>query len=81
MANMANKALPVVDCRGLICPMPIIQVRLRLNVMKKDDELLIYADDPTFESEFGRFCQLADISLISKQECGGFQSYHIRVLV
>lgn len=49
--------------------------------MKKDDELLIYADDPTFESEFGRFCQLADISLISKQEGGGFQSYHIRVLV
>jgi TusA-related sulfurtransferase len=61
--------------------MPIIQVRLALNLLHKNDELLIYADDPTFESEFGRFCQLADISLISKQECGGFQSYHIRVLV
>jgi TusA-related sulfurtransferase len=61
--------------------MPIIQVRLRLNAMKKGDELLIYADDTTFESEFGRFCQLADITLISKRECGGFQEYHVRVLI
>lgn len=68
------------DCRGLVCPMPIISVRLKLNAMKKNDEMKILADDETFAHEFDRFCQLADIALLAKKECGGFQEYHIRVL-
>jgi tRNA 2-thiouridine synthesizing protein A len=57
-----------VNCIGLQCPMPIIKTRLALNELKKDDELVIYADDPAFTEDFQRFCYLADISLISKQK-------------
>ncbi len=60
--------------------MPILQVRLKLNLMKKDDQLLILADDSTFHSEFARFCYLADIKLISMKESGSFQEYLIRVV-
>lgn len=70
----------LVDCRGLECPLPIIQVRLALNQSKKDDLLVVYADDATFESEFDRFCKLADIRLLSKHERGGFQEYEIQAL-
>ena len=72
---------PIIDCRGLECPLPIIQVRLRLNEAHKGDQFLIYADDSTFESEFARFCVLADIKLNEKKEMGDFQSYLITSLV
>lgn len=61
--------------------MPIIKTRLALNLLNKDDELVIYADDPTFSQEFQRFCFLADISLISKIEHpDGVQIYHVKVI-
>jgi len=77
-------SIPLVDCRGMACPLPIIQVRLRLNVSKKGDQLRIYADDETFEHEILRFCQLADMKLLDieeqTQESKPFVSYLIEVL-
>lgn len=70
----------LVDCRGLECPLPIIQVRLALNKSKKGDVLMVYADDETFDSEFSRFCQLADIKLLARVERGGFREYEIIAL-
>jgi len=74
----------LVDCRGLKCPMPIVKTRLALNALHKDDELVILADDPTFSTEFQRFCYLADISLITKtekdDETGKVQIYHVKVI-
>jgi len=70
----------LVDCRGMVCPMPIIQVRLALNQSIEDDLIVIYADDATFESEFARFCYLADVKLLEKHLHEGFQEYTIRVL-
>lgn len=60
--------------------MPIIQVRLALNGMKRDDLLVIYADDETFESEFERFCYLADIVLVKRHQRGEYQEYLVQVL-
>lgn len=65
-----TKGVPVLDCRGMKCPMPIIQTRLKLNLMKKDDRLVVLADDDTFKDEFARFCVLADIKLLSCRYCG-----------
>ena len=72
--------IEVLDCRGQECPLPIIHVRLKTNLLRKDDELLILADDATFSAEFARFCYLADILLISKRECEGFQEYHVKLI-
>lgn len=59
--------------------MPIIKVRLKLNTLKKEDELLIVADDPTFNTDFLRFCYLADLSVISSEKTPEYQAYHVRV--
>jgi len=73
-----------VNCRGLKCPIPIVKTRLALNTLQKDDELVIFADDPTFSTEFDRFCYLADIQIISKNEQfdgnSKVQIYHVKVL-
>lgn len=76
---MTQKEIPLCDCRGLVCPMPIIEVRLKLNTMQKDEYLVILADDETFDSEFHRFCPLADITLIEKKDYGEFQSFLIQL--
>lgn len=75
----------VVNCIGLKCPIPIVKVRIALNALIKDDELVIYADDPTFSTEFDRFCYLADIKTISRAEGKDgngkmVQVYHVKVL-
>jgi hypothetical protein len=41
---------------------------------------MVYADDETFDSEFSRFCQLADIKLLARVERGGFREYEILAL-
>ena len=42
----------LVDARGLICPIPLLHMRLAINCLTTGDRLTIYADDPTFEKEF-----------------------------
>jgi TusA-related sulfurtransferase len=59
--------------------MPIIKVRLKLNALKKGDELLVVADDPIFVTEFKRFCYLADLSIISSEKTPEYQAYHVKV--
>lgn len=59
--------MTIIDCRGMMCPMPILQVRLALNRLKLGDEIEIYADDPSFSEEFSRFCYLADLECLSRQ--------------
>ena len=75
-----DNMIPHVDCRGLVCPMPIIQVRLKINLMQKGDRLEILADDKNFDSEFERFCQLADIKLLDRRQHGDFYVYLIELL-
>lgn len=72
--------MTTVDCRGLKCPMPIVQVRLALNPLRKDAELMIYADDPSFDTDFLRFCYLADLALLAKTKHPDFQAYHVKII-
>lgn len=78
--NVNHIMIKLVDCRGKKCPLPIIQTRLVLNSSAIGDELVIYADDPAFSSDFQQFCFLADISLISKETIDTYQKYVVRVL-
>ncbi len=54
------------DCRGLLCPLPILQTRLALNTLTPGDTLQILVDDPGFLKDFPQFCQLAQLSLRSE---------------
>jgi tRNA 2-thiouridine synthesizing protein A len=69
-----------VDCRGLVCPMPIIQVRKALNTLHKNDTVTIYADDTSFELDFLRFCYLADLELLTKTTHHDYQSFYVKIL-
>lgn len=60
--------------------MPIIKTRMALNAMRKDQELTILADDPTFDEEFSKFCFLADITLLHKKNYVDYQEYLVKLI-
>lgn len=69
----------LVDARGLICPIPLLHMRLAINCLTTGDRLTIYADDPTFEKEFAMFCTLSSITPLTKEQSGDFMTYTIQV--
>lgn len=69
----------LVDCRGLQCPLPILQTRLALNQCQSGDQLTILADDPTFEKDFLQFCQLASITCLLRTHHETYTQYDCRV--
>jgi tRNA 2-thiouridine synthesizing protein A len=81
MANTVTDVshIPLVDCRGLLCPLPIVKVRLKLNLLQKGDEILILADDPVFATDFKRFCYLASLSILASEKTPEYQAYHVQV--
>ena len=45
------------DARGLLCPLPVLKARKRLNGMTGGQILLVLADDPAAVIDFPHFCQ------------------------
>lgn len=41
----------VLDCRGLICPMPIVKLSKLVRSMRSGQILEVIADDPAFERD------------------------------
>jgi TusA-related sulfurtransferase len=48
-------------------------------MLNKGDELLILADDPTFATDFKRFCYLAGLSILASEKTQEYQAYHVQV--
>ncbi len=45
------------DARGLLCPLPVLKARKRLNALTGGQILLVLADDPAAAIDFPHFCQ------------------------
>lgn len=43
------------DCRGLLCPLPVLDAARALKKLKKPFELLVLSDDPVALRDFRRF--------------------------
>lgn len=47
-----------IDCRNLKCPMPIVQVALRLRQMAIGDQLEVRASDPAFLADMHAWARM-----------------------
>jgi tRNA 2-thiouridine synthesizing protein A len=72
-------ALPVVDCRGLLCPLPILHIRLKVNELCSGDEILAYCDDPSFERDLAQFCRLASLTCLEVLKQSDYTSYRLKL--
>ncbi|MCG6903563.1 MAG: sulfurtransferase TusA family protein [Rhodobacter sp.] len=66
------------DTTGLLCPLPVLKARKRLQAMTAGQVLRMTADDPVAVIDVPHFCEEAGHTLISAQTLSGVQVYLIR---
>ena len=66
------------DARGLLCPLPVLKARKRLQSMSQGAMLEMLADDPAAIVDVPHFCAEAGHALVEQREEGDTQIYIIR---
>jgi tRNA 2-thiouridine synthesizing protein A len=58
------------DALGLLCPLPVLKARKRLQALETDDLLILHTDDPAAIVDVPHFCAEAGHVLQDHQENG-----------
>lgn len=66
------------DATGLLCPLPVLKARKRLNALDGGQILRVEADDPAAVIDMPHFCTEAGHSLVKTETIGAKQVYWIR---
>jgi tRNA 2-thiouridine synthesizing protein A len=66
------------DTKGLLCPLPVLKARKRLQALEVGQVLRVEADDPAAIIDVPHFCNEAGHTLVSTQELDAAQVYFIR---
>lgn len=66
------------DATGLLCPLPVLKARKRLQGLSSGDELRVMADDPAAVVDIPHFCAEAGHTLVDMSDHGAAQLYVIR---
>ncbi|MFC1616732.1 sulfurtransferase TusA family protein [Candidatus Margulisiibacteriota bacterium] len=54
-----------IDCTGLMCPLPIIEINKKMSTLNKGDILKIEADDPAFEPDIKAWAKRTNNPLLA----------------
>ena len=65
------------DARGLLCPLPVLKARKRLESLHSGQRLMMHADDPAAIIDVPHFCAEAGHTLIESREDGDATLYVI----
>ena len=66
------------DALGLLCPLPVLKARKRLQALQSGQVLRVRADDPAAVIDVPHFCAEAGHDLIAQSDSGAVQTYLIR---
>jgi tRNA 2-thiouridine synthesizing protein A len=66
------------DATGLLCPLPVLKARKRLQSMASGAILEMTADDPAAVIDVPHYCAEAGHTLMSQDDADGVQTYLIR---
>lgn len=67
----------ILDARGLLCPLPVLKARKRLESLASGQRLQMHADDPAAIIDVPHFCTEAGHTLIDSREDDGAMLYII----
>ena len=59
------------DARGLLCPLPVLKARKRLQALPAGGVLRVLADDPAAVVDMPHFCAEQGHALLSQDGAGG----------
>ncbi len=68
----------VLDATGLLCPLPVLKARKRLQALKPGDQLTILADDPAAIVDVPHYCAESGHQLVSSDIDSTPQTYVIQ---
>lgn len=60
-----------IDTIGLLCPLPVLKLRKRMQALASGDHVRLIADDPASIVDVPHFCNEQGHALISTQEVAG----------
>ena len=66
------------DARGLLCPLPVLRARKRLEGLAPGAVLRVLADDPAARIDFPHFCRETGHVLVAEADLDGCREYLIR---
>ncbi|TDT78019.1 tRNA 2-thiouridine synthesizing protein A [Litoreibacter halocynthiae] len=66
------------DALGLLCPLPVLKARKRLQALSSGQVLRVLADDPAALIDMPHFCAEAGHKLVSMTEDDTHQVYLLR---
>lgn len=66
------------DAKGLLCPLPVLKARKRLQALQSGQVLRMLADDPAAIVDVPHFCAEAGHTLIDQSETADGQVYLIK---
>ena len=66
------------DASGLLCPLPVLKARKRLQAMSSGQVLALVATDPAAVVDVPHFCAEAGHELVAQTESETGQRYFIR---
>ena len=66
------------DCRGMRCPLPVVELRKAIKKLVKGDIIKVDATDPGSKRDFESWCRKTGNSLLESNEIDGVFSYTIR---
>ena len=68
------------DAKGLMCPMPIVQLAKKFKIMKVGDEIELLATDVGSKADVPAWCQRTGNELVDAREENGVYIYRIKKL-
>ncbi len=71
---------PILDTKGLNCPLPILKARKAINGLTVGDTLRVLATDPGSVQDFQAYCRATGHELLESGEDAGVYSFLIRKL-
>ncbi len=75
---MTIEADAVLDAVGLLCPLPVLKARKRLQALAAGQVLKVLADDPAAVVDIPHFCAEAGHVLLDQSAEGAARAYLIR---
>ncbi|SFG43007.1 tRNA 2-thiouridine synthesizing protein A [Roseobacter denitrificans OCh 114] len=76
--NGMTKEIHLLDATGLLCPLPVLKARKRLQSLASGEVLTMHADDPAAIVDVPHFCSETGHHLVSSELDGPVQVYVIR---
>ena len=66
------------DCKGLLCPLPVYRSSQALNRLRAGQILRVECTDPGSLADFPALARQRNLTLLSASEQGGVQVFHLR---